>query len=944
MVRQSIYRNEGPHVFDIPHRRIILAEDLPMRRFLFVFAHCILVAALTLASSGAALAQDGGEDAFIANLFQRMSPDVRIGQLFVVAFQGADASDSSDVAELILNYHVGGVILSADHGNIVDGGDRTPVQVARLTAALQLLAGKTDAAPPDTPPAPFIPLFVALEQDGGGPVYAEISSGLTPQPSPMALGATWSAPDALAMGRVVGAELSALGVNLLLGPPLDVLAQPDPDGGDVGVRAFGGDPYWVGAIAGAFVRGLREGSAGRLAAALKHFPGAGGLRRDSDTIDRSLDQLQRIDLAPYFALMKIPEGETRPLADAALTTHARLRGFRDLRERTDPISIDEATLTTLLQLPEIAAWRESGGVMVSGSLGADALRRFYDPTLATFPAEQIALEAFLAGHDLLILNDFSLTRTADAEQQAIVATIRAFQQRYREDLAFQDRVDSAVKRILRLKYRLYPGFLPTAPVVVPDRVDERLRQGVPVVEQIAQDALTRVYPSPAQIEAAPPIPAPEDTFLVFTDDRLVVDCSGCPPRTTLFTNIISQTLTRVAGVPPEQIASLGFADLKAFVAGAPAAQNLGDAFAQADWIILAQQNLNLDAVSQSDAARLLLRNRPDLVAGKRVALLGFGPPYESSQDDLRPLTVYYAAYDVAPPFVEAAVRALFGQIEPAGASPVSIEAIGYDLTTQTEPDPDQVLALSIGEASPGPGTPTPQPPSLRAGDEARIRTGLIRDRNGNPVPDGTPVRFTLVYRDAGNATEKMDVSTVNGVAEIATKIRDNGRLEITAASEPALKSVVLQMTIAEGALTVFETIEPPTRTPTRLPTGTPTRTPTPTATATPVRYVDSLLGAEPRRANLIDFVLSLMSIGLVQAWGYRQTVRRKQEDAVDRAVRLALWGALCGLAAYTFYALGLPGADAIRAAFGSWAALIVTLAGAAAPWIVDRARQRMNTR
>jgi hypothetical protein len=467
---------------------------------------------------------------------------------------------------------------------------------------------------------------------------------------------------------------------------------------------------------------------------------------------------------------------------------------------------------------------------------------------------------------------------------------------------------------------------------------------VPVVEQIAQDALTRVYPSPAQIEAAPPIPAPEDTFLVFTDDRLVVDCSGCPPRTTLFTNIISQTLTRVAGVPPEQIASLGFADLKAFVAGAPAAQNLGDAFAQADWIILAQQNLNLDAVSQSDAARLLLRNRPDLVAGKRVALLGFGPPYESSQDDLRPLTVYYAAYDVAPPFVEAAVRALFGQIEPAGASPVSIEAIGYDLTTQTEPDPDQVLALSIGEASPGPGTPTPQPPSLRAGDEARIRTGLIRDRNGNPVPDGTPVRFTLVYRDAGNATEKMDVSTVNGVAEIATKIRDNGRLEITAASEPALKSVVLQMTIAEGALTVFETIEPPTRTPTRLPTGTPTRTPTPTATATPVRYVDSLLGAEPRRANLIDFVLSLMSIGLVQAWGYRQTVRRKQEDAVDRAVRLALWGALCGLAAYTFYALGLPGADAIRAAFGSWAALIVTLAGAAAPWIVDRARQRMNTR
>ncbi|MGH2592291.1 MAG: glycoside hydrolase family 3 N-terminal domain-containing protein [Anaerolineae bacterium] len=918
-----------------------------MRRLLLALANGLLVAALTLASSGGALAQDGGEDAFIANLFQRMSPDVRIGQLFVVAFDGTDASEASAIAELILDYHVGGVILSADHGNIVDSGDRTPVQVARLTAALQLLVAKSSASPqPDGPAVPFIPLFTALEQDGGGPAYSELTSGLTPQPGPLAIGATWNTTDAQEVGRFVGGELSALGVNFLIGPSLDVLTQPDPDGGDAGVRSFGGDPYWVGALAGAFVRGVREGSGGRIAVALKHFPGEGGLQRDSDTINQSLDQLQRIDLEPYFTLMRVPEGETRPLADAALTTHARFRGFTGLRETTAPISVDATALSTLLQLPHTAAWREPsvGGLMVSGSLGDDKLRRSYDPTLTTFRAEQIALDAFLAGNDLLILNDFSLTRTASGEAETIKASIRAFRQRYSEDLGFQDRVDSAVKRILRLKYRLYPSqrdFLPTDVVAAPGAVDARLRQGLPVVERVAQDALTRLYPGSAQIEAAPPpTPAPDDSFLIFTDDHFVVDCSRCPERTTLFTNAISQTLVRTADVPPGQITSLGFADLKSFLAGVPTARDLTNVFAQADWIILAQQNLQSD-VQQSDAARLLLRDRSELIANKRVALFVFGPPYELTADDLKSLTTSYALYDMATPFVEAAVRALFGQLQPVGESPVSVEAIGYDLTTQTEPDPNRSITLDVGEAA-GPSTPTPEPPILKVGDSIIIRTGLILDRNGHPVPDETPVQFTLIYRDADDFTEEPDADTISGAASIAVTIQFNGRLEIRASSEPALRSDTLELTIAEGEVTTIRTIEPPpTPTPTRRPTLTPTSTQTSTPTSTPVALIDSLLGAEPRRVNLIDFVLSMLGITLVEAWAYRAESKRNEEGAIDRAVRLALWGSLCGLAAYAGYGLGLPGADAIRAALGGWAALVVTLFGAAAPWLVDRVRQRM---
>ncbi len=37
--------------------------------------------------------------------------------------------------------------------------------------------------------------------------------------------------DAQAVGQVIGQELSAVGVNLLLGPVVDVLERPHPEGG-----------------------------------------------------------------------------------------------------------------------------------------------------------------------------------------------------------------------------------------------------------------------------------------------------------------------------------------------------------------------------------------------------------------------------------------------------------------------------------------------------------------------------------------------------------------------------------------------------------------------------------------------------------------------------------------------------------------------------------------
>jgi len=76
-----------------------------------------------------------------------------------------------------------------------------------------------------------------------------------------------------------------------------------------------------------------------------------------------------------------------------MSTHIRYRGFYgDIRQFTRPISFDAESMQAVLDLPGFREWRE-GGIMVSDSLGVLAVRKYFDPQLATFPHRQIAREA-----------------------------------------------------------------------------------------------------------------------------------------------------------------------------------------------------------------------------------------------------------------------------------------------------------------------------------------------------------------------------------------------------------------------------------------------------------------------------------------------------------------------------------------------------------------------
>ncbi len=77
--------------------------------------------------------------------------------------------------------------------------------------------------------------------------------------------------------------------------------------------------------------------------AAKHFPGQGGSDRRPDdevaTVQKSLQQLRQIELAPFAAVAGsdlTPPGITAAL----MTSHIRYRGFQgNIRQLTPPISL-----------------------------------------------------------------------------------------------------------------------------------------------------------------------------------------------------------------------------------------------------------------------------------------------------------------------------------------------------------------------------------------------------------------------------------------------------------------------------------------------------------------------------------------------------------------------------------------------------------------------------
>ena len=104
---------------------------------------------------------------YIRNMVRDMTPEERVGQLFLVSFTGSDAGEASQIYDLIVNYHVGGVTLSAPNDNFIAAPD-TASDAYRLIAQLQQAERDSGGLPMSEGGANrmYVPLWIGVTQEG----------------------------------------------------------------------------------------------------------------------------------------------------------------------------------------------------------------------------------------------------------------------------------------------------------------------------------------------------------------------------------------------------------------------------------------------------------------------------------------------------------------------------------------------------------------------------------------------------------------------------------------------------------------------------------------------------------------------------------------------------------------------------------------------------------
>jgi beta-N-acetylhexosaminidase len=862
-----------------------------------------------------------------------MTPEERVGQLFLVTFNGSNTEKKSQIYDLITNYHVGGVVLLASNDNFVAAPETvtgayqlitelqnvewqnsqipssatrtgTPDAEASATAS----ATPVSATEPSSVPVNYIPLFVGISQNGDGFPNDQIFHGLTPLPNLMALGATWNTALSEQVGTVAGSELSSIGFNLYFGPSLDVLESPGSTlGNGLGADVFGGDPYWVGAMGSAYISGLHGGSNGRLLVIADHFPGRGSADRPAGeepaTVRKSLEQLKQIELAPFFSVTgnaSSPEST----ADGLLVSHIRYQGFQgNIRSTTRPVSFDSQALAQILSLPAFASWRTGGGLMLSDDLGSQTVRSFYDPAGQSFNARLVARDAFLAGNDLLRMGNI-ISSDAPDNFTTVVNAIEFFDKKYQEDPAFAQRVDDSVTRILTAKYKAFGDFYLS--MVIPPRDGlANIGKAQTLTFEVARKAATLVSPAIPELNSVLPSPPVVGDRMVFlTDNRGGSQCSTCGQESMLAVDALQSAILRLYGpqaggqVQINRLISFPLTSLNAILDGGAGSPDLEGSLKQADWVIINMLDAEPGA-SQTDLLRRFLSERQDLLRNKRIVVFAFNAPYYLDATDISKITAYYCLYSKSAPFVEVAARLLFRELPPAGSLPVSVSGIGYDLFTATAPDPNQVIGLSM-DLPPVPepttvATPEVTPtPSFRVGDTVSVRTSEIVDHNGHLVPDGTGVRFSILLSGEGGVVQQIDATTILGVATAAFSINRPGLLEIRAESDPALTSVVFQMNVSDEGFSVTIVAPTPNSTPTATMEPSPSPEPTP---GTPLEQ------GYPGLGGWSGMMFVLAGLGyLVYTFGKKPLTPRW-------ALRSALCVVAGGILTYSYIAVRLPGAS-----------------------------------
>ncbi|WP_238158089.1 glycoside hydrolase family 3 N-terminal domain-containing protein [Kribbella voronezhensis] len=276
----------------------------------------------------------------------------------------------------------------------------------------------TDAAT-ETATVKGIRPLIAADQEGGQ-IQRLKGEGFDRFPSATVQG-TWSTAKLTSRSTDWGKQLKQAGVNVDLAPVADVVpASQRSTNEPIGKldREFGSTPATVGPHVAAFVRGM--GAAG-VATSVKHFPGLGRVRGNTDFSSGVVDDVTvrgDANLGGFAAGIRAGS----ELVMVATATYTKI----------DPAN--RAVFSATIIRGMLRGDLRYAGVVITDDVGAAA-------EVASVPAGERATRFVAAGGDMVITAKPSLTSVM----------VNALVQKAQQDKAFSALLQASVRRVLTLK-------------------------------------------------------------------------------------------------------------------------------------------------------------------------------------------------------------------------------------------------------------------------------------------------------------------------------------------------------------------------------------------------------------------------------------------------------------------------------------------------------------
>jgi beta-glucosidase-like glycosyl hydrolase/CubicO group peptidase (beta-lactamase class C family) len=331
---------------------------------------------------------------WVDSVFNSLNDDQRIAQLMVIrAHSNLGPDHVAKVAGDIQQYDVGALCF-------FQGG---PVRQANLTNYYQGIART--------------PLMITIDGEWGLGMRLD---SVTKYPYQLTLGALNDEALLYKMGKAIGEQCKRIGVHVNYAPVVDI--NNNPNNPVIGYRSFGEDKKKVANYGIAYMKGMQD--AGIMACA-KHFPGHGDVDVDSHldlpAINKSMAQLDTTELLPFKALFKAGVG-------SVMIAHLYIPAIDTAANRATSISRNNITGLLRNQLGY-------KGLTFTDALEMKGVAKY-------FPGGTIAVEALIAGNDMLCL-PASVPETIEAVKQAI-----------RDKRLSWDDIYSKVRKVLQAKYDL----------------------------------------------------------------------------------------------------------------------------------------------------------------------------------------------------------------------------------------------------------------------------------------------------------------------------------------------------------------------------------------------------------------------------------------------------------------------------------------------------------